>query len=183
MRPSGEIVGWLNADDLYEKGTLQKVGDHFVENSGCQWLYGKCRIIDGDGKEIMKWVTRYKNINLKSFSFRRLMPQQSAWKAKCATVKLERQFVRGGKRTVNIDPGFISLAKLVLFTTKDYSHRICMAKDVFAEVTMRYEHDTFVPWPWTYPDYKEERIRQFFEQIRKEYFERISRGIYSGRKL
>jgi glycosyltransferase involved in cell wall biosynthesis len=73
MRASGEIIAWLNSDDIYEEGALAKVRDVFVNNPDCQWLYGKCRIVDGEGQEIMKWVTRYKNLSLKKYSLARLM--------------------------------------------------------------------------------------------------------------
>ncbi len=67
-KASGEVVGWLNSDDLYEQGALQKVLDTFATNPECRWAYGKCRIIDEEGKEIMKWITRYKNLSLKRYS-------------------------------------------------------------------------------------------------------------------
>ena len=70
---SGEIIGWLNSDDLYLPGTLQAVADHFRQNPGCRWLYGRCRIIDKDGKERWKWITGYKNVMLKKFSYNKLL--------------------------------------------------------------------------------------------------------------
>jgi glycosyltransferase involved in cell wall biosynthesis len=72
---SGEIIGWLNSDDLYRPGTLQQVTRHFAENPGCMWLYGKCRIIDENGAEIYIGVTRYKNLLLHNFSLGRLMTE------------------------------------------------------------------------------------------------------------
>lgn len=70
---TGDIIGWLNSDDLYEDGALEKVLQAFGQDPGCSWLYGKCRIIDRDGREIMKWITRYKNRSLRRFSLERLM--------------------------------------------------------------------------------------------------------------
>jgi glycosyltransferase involved in cell wall biosynthesis len=70
---SGDIIGWLNSDDLYLPGTLQAVMEHFHENPGCRWAYGRCRIIDKDGKERWKWITGYKNARLKRFSFAKLI--------------------------------------------------------------------------------------------------------------
>jgi glycosyltransferase involved in cell wall biosynthesis len=70
---SGEIIGWLNSDDLYLPGTLQAVADHFRDNPGCRWAYGRCRIIDSAGKERWKWITRYKNARLRKFTIERLL--------------------------------------------------------------------------------------------------------------
>jgi glycosyltransferase involved in cell wall biosynthesis len=65
---SGEVVGELNADDLYEPGTLRAVGEAFRDNPGISWLTGYCRIIDGDGVEIRRAVTAYKNALLRRYS-------------------------------------------------------------------------------------------------------------------
>ena len=70
---SGEIIGWLNSDDIYLPGALQKVIKYFEENPECKWLYGRCKIIDQHDKEIRKFITRYKNIISGKFSYRRLL--------------------------------------------------------------------------------------------------------------
>ncbi|MBN2641257.1 MAG: glycosyltransferase [Victivallales bacterium] len=59
---SGDIGCWLNADDVFESGTLQKVADTFKRKPHVSWLYGRCRIIDESGNEIRKPVTWYKNL-------------------------------------------------------------------------------------------------------------------------
>ncbi|MCU0371259.1 MAG: glycosyltransferase, partial [Bacteroidales bacterium] len=69
---TGDIIGWLNSDDLYLPGTLQAVAGHFRSNPDCRWVYGRCRIIDSSGKERWKWITRYKNARLKRFSIDKL---------------------------------------------------------------------------------------------------------------
>jgi glycosyltransferase involved in cell wall biosynthesis len=59
---TGEIIGWINSDDLYELGAFQKVA-HFFKNSPYKkWIYGRCRIIDENGKEIRRLITLYKNV-------------------------------------------------------------------------------------------------------------------------
>lgn len=57
-------------------------------------------------------------------------------------------------RPVNIDPGYMTLAKVVLASTKDYAHRIYIGKGVYAEVTLFFQDKTFQPLPHTYPDYR-----------------------------
>ena len=64
-KASGEVLAFINADDVYEEGALKKVGKYFSDNPGTLWLAGKGRVIDKNGKEITKWVTAYKNFLLK----------------------------------------------------------------------------------------------------------------------
>lgn len=64
---TGDVVGWLNADDLYEPGALAAVRDAF--GIADEWLTGECRIIGGDGAESRKAVTAYKNFLLHRWSF------------------------------------------------------------------------------------------------------------------
>jgi glycosyltransferase involved in cell wall biosynthesis len=66
---TGEIVGWLNADDVYERGALDAVGAAFRAEPDAEWAVGRCRIIGGDGRETRKAVTAYKNFLLQHFSF------------------------------------------------------------------------------------------------------------------
>lgn len=63
----GEIIGWLNSDDLYLPGTLQKVADYFTNHPDCDWLYGRCRIVDDENREIRKMITWYKNLVSRKF--------------------------------------------------------------------------------------------------------------------
>ena len=72
-RATGDIIGWLNSDDLYRPETLEKVAGYFSAHPESMWLYGKCRIIDENDREIYKNVTRYKNLSLKKFSYYRLL--------------------------------------------------------------------------------------------------------------
>jgi GT2 family glycosyltransferase len=67
-RATGDVVGWLNADDLYEPGTLHRVGRAFAADPDAAWLTGRCRIIGADGQEIRRPVTAYKNLLLRHYS-------------------------------------------------------------------------------------------------------------------
>ncbi|MCP4179179.1 MAG: glycosyltransferase [bacterium] len=59
---TGNIGCWLNADDIFEPGTLQKVVNTFEKSPKYKWLYGRCRIIDANSNEIRKPITWYKNL-------------------------------------------------------------------------------------------------------------------------
>ncbi|MFW6071135.1 MAG: DUF4416 family protein [Candidatus Bipolaricaulota bacterium] len=76
------------------------------------------------------------------------------------------------RRPVNIDPGYVGLSKIVLATTKNYSHRIYLERGIYAEVTLQYRDGEFRPQPWTYPDYRSEKYLEFFEEVRDLYVRR-----------
>ena len=65
---SGDLVGELNADDVYEPGALRAVGEALRDAPGAMWLTGRCRIIDADGNEIRRPVTAYKNWLLRRYT-------------------------------------------------------------------------------------------------------------------
>jgi glycosyltransferase involved in cell wall biosynthesis len=64
-----DVVGWLNADDLYLPGALQRVAAAFEARPDALWVTGRCLIIDADGNEIRRGVTRYKDALLRRWSF------------------------------------------------------------------------------------------------------------------
>jgi hypothetical protein len=68
---------------------------------------------------------------------------------------------------VNIDPGYITPAKLVLASTKDHAHRIYLRDGIFAEVTLVYRQRKWQPLEWTYPDYRRDDYQQFFTECRE----------------
>ena len=57
---SGDIVAWLNADDLYFPGALQRVREIFERQEGLALCFGRCPIIDENGVEIRSFITRFK---------------------------------------------------------------------------------------------------------------------------
>lgn len=106
------------------------------------------------------------NLKRKFLVFKQLQSAGFGCEAKRFTMFLEDHFREDNKRKVNIDPGYINLAKLVLLTRKDYSHRIELSEGIYAEVTLYYRNGTFNPWPWTYPDYKTKEYISFFNEVR-----------------
>src|ERR1700677_676941 len=72
-RADGDVIGWLNSDDLYAPGALALVAKAFTENPAAGWLAGQCDIIDAGDQPIRPGVTRYKNRSLARYSYRRLL--------------------------------------------------------------------------------------------------------------
>lgn len=71
-------------------------------------------------------------------------------------------------RPLNLDPGYLTPAKLVLASTKDHSHRIYLSRGIYAEVTLHYQSGAWQPREWTYPDYRRADFHEYFLQLRRE---------------
>jgi hypothetical protein len=102
-------------------------------------------------------------------SFKRLISPQAIAAIKILTNKIEKKFSLRPVRQINIDPGYIDLAKLVLASTKDYYHRIYLSKGIFAEITLSFRDKTFKFQEWTYPDYRTPEYIEIFNHIRHIY--------------
>ena len=119
-----------------------------------------------------------KTLRRKFVSFEKLIEPDSISDIKIYTNELEKNISPSWdtdkKRDVNIDPGYLSLSKLVLASTKDFYHRIYLNHDIYAEITLMFKKEThskgsFQPFQWTYPDYASQEYRKIFNQIRKTY--------------
>ncbi|WP_417735895.1 DUF4416 family protein [Rosistilla oblonga] len=71
-------------------------------------------------------------------------------------------------RPLNLDSGYLTLAKFVLATTKDRDHRLYLRDGIFAEVTMSFTGGSWKMHPWTYPDYQTEPAMNFLNAAREE---------------
>lgn len=90
------------------------------------------------------------------------------------TNELEQRWTRsspdGNLRDINLDPGYLAPSKIVLATTKDYSHRIYLRDGIYAEVTLVYEGKSFSSLPHTYPDFRSNDYVALFNQARSRFF-------------
>lgn len=100
------------------------------------------------------------------WTFAEPVPQEGLVVYKKKALEVEEALRIGGKRDVNIDPGIITLAKVILLSTKDYAHRIYLGEGVYAELTLTFSNNTFHPLPWTYPDYRQKAVLDWFTQCR-----------------
>lgn len=58
---TGEVISYLNADDIYHKGSLRVVGEYFSRHPRTLWLAGKGETIDEHGRKSAPFVDDYKN--------------------------------------------------------------------------------------------------------------------------
>ena len=164
--PKGKlIVGLLAGDDDLLREAARRVKREFGEidlRSECWPFEATDYYRDELGDDILRQFV----------SFEALISQDRLAEIKRTTNDLEQCFcddlaVASTARPVNIDPGVITLAKLVLATTKDHAHRIYLGQGIHAEVTLRYVDGKWTPWPWTYPDYAASTYHPFFDQVRE----------------
>ena len=102
-------------------------------------------------------------------AFRTMIAQEQLPDIKLATNAIEQAYAVDGRRRVNIDPGYLSLERLVLATGKNYSHRIYLKQGIFADLTLIYQRGGFQALPWTYPDYADPPLRRFLLAVRSKY--------------
>jgi hypothetical protein len=115
--------------------------------------------------------------------FKKLVACEKLVSIKRSTNTLETKLsLKPGARDINIDPGYISLSKLVLATTKSFVHRIYAGKGIFEEVTLYFKNNSFQAGPWTYPDYRSESHILFFNEVRDIYYAQIEKT-YGVREL
>ncbi|MCL2010357.1 MAG: DUF4416 family protein [Synergistaceae bacterium] len=74
-------------------------------------------------------------------------------------------------RIVNIDPGYVDGARLVLASTKDHAHRVYLRNGIFAEVTMRFRFGKWMPFDYTFPDFAGGAYDRFLSAARESWLE------------
>jgi len=115
------------------------------------------------------------NLKRRFVSFKNLVSPEDSFLWKYITNDIEKEFYSGTEfpRRINLDPGYLNLSHIVLFSTKDFYHRIYLGKGIFAEVTLYFERGRYMFFPWTYPDYKSQEYIDFFMRVRNAYKEQL----------
>lgn len=103
------------------------------------------------------------------FSFKEPVSPDSLAAIKVFTNEIEQKYADGKNRLVNLDPGLISLRRLILASTKDNGRRIPLSHGIYAEITLVFIGGEFRPVPWTYPDYCSREYLAVLKEIREIY--------------
>ena len=119
-----------------------------------------------------------KDLIQKLFSFGSLIKREKLPEIKKITNDIEinlikkkdiRKDMSSSKRSINLDPGYISLDKFILASTKNGPSRIYLNNGIYAEITLRFINKSFMPGEYTYLNYKTEEYIEFLNNIRQKY--------------
>jgi len=108
-------------------------------------------------------------------SFAELISPDVLAEAKVCTNGIEAAFAElhpdAPARPVNLDPGYVAPAKLVLGSMKDFAHRVYLGLGVYGEVTLQYHEGRWDGLPWTFPDFASPRYHDFLTEARSRLLE------------
>lgn len=117
------------------------------------------------------------DLKTRYISFQKIISRASLPSIKKFCCKLENKYStdKDGlfKRSVNIDPGLLSLENFILATGKAYSHRIYLDKGVWADLTLIYQKEDYANLSWTYPNYQSRKIKKALLDIRGIYHNQL----------
>lgn len=153
-------MGLLFGSFLFRKDRFSQ--DDFI--SSWQSLYGESFILVPEvnplneyySKEMGEGLARIFLLSATPF------PRETLLSSKLQALHWEAHWSEEGKRTVNVDTGFLSSENFLLATTKNYSHRVYLGQNIFADLTYDFHQGELRPFPWTYPDYLDSQKKEFF---------------------
>ncbi len=153
------FIGILYAEEPYyekaKEALCQEFGELLFESPPMAWEHTEYY------RDELGWpITR------RFLATRRCIDPSSIVDIKLYTNELEETLSVEGKRKVNLDPGYVTASKVVLATTKNYAHRVYIAKGIYAEVTLYYRKGTFRAHDFTYRDYRSPEYIKLFEDMR-----------------
>jgi hypothetical protein len=153
---------------------------HVLTITQLEQLYGPTDM----ASEVFPWKTTdyYRaemgeNLLRTFVAFQRLISPEELVHIKLETNSLELSLSSAASpqspRRVNLDPGYLDAAKLVLASTKNQAHRIYLSQGIYAEVTLLYHHGAFHPFIYTYEDYRWPETHAFLRKVRARYLEQL----------
>ena len=182
-KPVKLFIGMLSSEiSLFDelKGKLKNIfGAIDLESPVCEWNH-------------TDYYLKEMGIGLKRqfIFFQKLINPETIAEIKLKTIELERKYLNeenptlppfdkggmggfvGGRR-INIDPGYLDSARIILVSSKDFSHRIYLGKGIYGEVTLIYSGNNYQILPYTYPDFRTQKYWDIFKKARDMYKKNI----------
>jgi hypothetical protein len=164
------IIGILVADENALAAAIESINKHIgpIDLTSDVWPFTQTDYYKNEtGPNILRQFVSIENL---------IDPGRLA-QIKHTTNSLEQQLAQSLKlphsRPVNLDPGFIEPSKLVLASTKNFSHRIYIGNKMYAEVTLMYEKGTWRHFDFTFPDFRGPRYHDFLTKVRSLLMEQL----------
>ena len=88
---------------------------------------------------------------------------------KLACNAAEAELAEGGRRRLNLDPGYMDYDKVVLASAKYKPHKIYLDLGIYADATLHYEKGRYHPAPYAFPDFRSGEYNETFLAIRARY--------------
>ena len=88
---------------------------------------------------------------------------------KVFTNAIEERLALGGKRTVNLDPGYVARERLILASGKNFTHRVYLDQGIYGDLTLIYSGGKFSSLSWTFPDYAQGPVPELVDLVRRKY--------------
>lgn len=159
-QPGLLFASFLFRTDLHKESDLKKLWEDQYGSS--QFFHpSQNPLIDYYAKEMGEGLGRFLAVTENRF------PRSELLQSKLLSLRWENDFAVEARRMVNIDTGLLSLENFLLATTKNYSHRIFIGNDLFADLTFEFKNGKFQTLPWTYPDYLDPEKMEFLTSARK----------------
>jgi hypothetical protein len=169
-KPAKLIIGILAANEDCLKAAVEAIKTEFgrIDFASDVWPFEQTDYYKNEtGEHILRQFV----------SIEKLIDPGKLAKIKHKTNKLEQKPAKQSAsdllRPVNLDPGIIEPSKLILATTKNYSHRIYIGKKMYAEVTLIFDKGIWKPFEYTYPDYRQDCYHDFFSKVRERLVEQL----------
>ncbi|WP_372369851.1 DUF4416 family protein [Candidatus Uabimicrobium sp. HlEnr_7] len=166
-KPVKLFVGCIFSDEIAFCNACSRLENHYgtIDTRSDIWSFSHTNYYEKDmGKNLHKCFITFKDL---------ILPDVIK-DIKVFSNDLERLLQQKTMRSVNLDPGYLDCAKVILATTKDYTHRVYLGSGIYAEVELFYHKGTYKAWPWTYPDYQSEHYIQFFLDVRRIYRKQLA---------
>jgi len=119
-----------------------------------------------------------KNLKRKFLSFQKLVEPERLSGIKQDTNRLEKELrvaFQSPHRIVNLDPGYLTQASLIMATAKDFSHRIPLLHGIYAHLEFLFGRDEVRVLDWTYPDFKNKGYQEYFLNVRRLYLSQLKK--------
>ena len=150
-------------------------------------LQGMLSEVDSRSAAIPFTLTDYYRAEMGEPLFRQFV-SFSGWRSpqelpgiKIGAMGLEERLALGGKRTVNLDPGYLSEANVIIATAKNHYHRVPLQAGIYAHIEYVLKDGRINFLPWTYPDFQTDAYLDFFKNL-LELFKKARKGErFSGR--
>jgi hypothetical protein len=160
--PAKLIIGFFMADRDLIAQVIRRLTDTFgPPDIISRWFdFDFTRYYEPEmGSRLYRRMTAFKN----------MIKQSDLSGIKNVTNAIEQEFADKDKRRVNIDPGYMLRERFVLASGKNFSHRIYIGDNIYADLTLIYSKGAFRSLPWTYPDYQSPEMEEFLLRVRSKY--------------